>query len=72
MSKWVKIYAEVKLDEDTIMTAKQVKELQKRNAMLEAVHWRFLKALSANYSVIFCQCSLAVSCRLCEPTRPMG
>ena len=34
-SKWVKNYAEVKIDEDTIMTARQMKELQKRNAILE-------------------------------------
>jgi len=34
-SKWVKNYAEVKIDEDTIMTERQMKELQKRNAILE-------------------------------------
>ena len=35
IGKWVKTYAEVKMDDDTIMTAKQIKELQKQNAMLE-------------------------------------
>jgi len=35
ISKWLKTYAEVKIDNETIMTAKQVKELQKRNALLE-------------------------------------
>jgi len=32
---WVKTYTEVKIDNDTILTAKQIKELQKRNALLE-------------------------------------
>ena len=35
LSKWVKLYSEVKIDDDTIITAKQIKELQKRNAQLE-------------------------------------
>jgi len=34
ISRLVKTYAEVKIDEDTILTAKQVKELQKRNELL--------------------------------------
>ena len=34
-SKWIKLYSEVRVDEDTIFTAKQIKELQKRNAVLE-------------------------------------
>ena len=29
---WVKLYSEVKIDDETVITAKQVKELQKRNA----------------------------------------
>jgi transposase len=32
---WTKAYSEVKIDNDTILTAKQIKELQKRNALLE-------------------------------------
>ena len=35
MSKWVKLYSEVKIDDDTVITAQQIKELQKRNAQLE-------------------------------------
>ena len=35
IGKWIKMYSEVKIDNDTILTANQVKELQKRNAMLE-------------------------------------
>ena len=29
ISRWIKLYSEVKVDDDTIMTAKQIKELQK-------------------------------------------
>jgi len=46
ISKWVKTYAEVKIDEDTIMTAKQVKELQKRNALLEEENLILKKAIA--------------------------
>ena len=35
MSNWLKLYSEVKIDDDTILTAQQVKQLQKRNAQLE-------------------------------------
>lgn len=35
LTKWIKAYSEIKIDEDTILTAKQVRELQKRNALLE-------------------------------------
>ena len=35
LSKWVRNLSEVKIDEDTVVTAQQIKELQKRNAMLE-------------------------------------
>lgn len=35
ISKWIKLYSEVKIDDDTVMTAKQIRELQKRNAQLE-------------------------------------
>ena len=33
ISRWVKQYSEIKIDDDTVMTAKQIKELQKRNAI---------------------------------------
>ena len=29
ISRWVKLYSEVKIDDDTILSAKQIKELQK-------------------------------------------
>ena len=35
LSKWVKLYSEVKIDDETVITAQQIKELQKRNAQLE-------------------------------------
>lgn len=35
IGRWVKQYSEIKIDDDTVMTAKQIKELQKRNAILE-------------------------------------
>ena len=35
LARWIKAYSEVKLDDNTVMSAKQVKALQKRNALLE-------------------------------------
>ena len=35
LSRWIKLYSEVKTEDGTVMTAKQIKELQKRNALLE-------------------------------------
>ena len=35
LSNWVKQYSEVKIDDDTVLTAQQIKALQKRNAQLE-------------------------------------
>lgn len=35
ISKWIKQYSEVKIDNDTVMSAKQIKELQKRNALFD-------------------------------------
>ena len=35
LANWIKTYSEVKIDDDTVLTAKQIKELQKRNAQLE-------------------------------------
>lgn len=43
---WVKTYTEVKIDNDTIMTAKQIKELQKRNALLEEENLILKKAIA--------------------------
>jgi transposase InsO family protein/transposase-like protein len=35
LSKWIKQFSQVKLEDNTVMTAKQIQELQKRNAQLE-------------------------------------
>ena len=35
LSKWIRKYSQVKVDEDTILSAQQIKALQKRNAELE-------------------------------------
>lgn len=35
LSKWIKQYSTVQVDDSTILTAKQIKDLQKRNAQLE-------------------------------------
>ena len=43
---WTKAYSEVKIDNDTIMTAKQIKELQKRNALLEEENLILKKAIA--------------------------
>ena len=32
LANWIKKYSEVKMDDNTILTSKQIKELQKRNA----------------------------------------
>ena len=46
ISRWIKLYSEVKVDDNTIMTAKQIKELQKRNAQLEEENIILKKALA--------------------------
>lgn len=46
ISHWIKLYSEVKVDDNTIMTAKQIKELQKRNAQLEEENIILKKALA--------------------------
>ena len=46
LNKWIKQYSEVKIDADTVLTAKQVKELQKRNAQLEEENLILKKAIA--------------------------
>jgi len=46
MYKWIRQYSEVKLEDDTIVTAHQIKELQKRNAMLEEENLILKKAIA--------------------------
>ena len=46
ISRWIKLYSEVRVDANTVMTAKQIKELQKRNAQLEEENIILKKALA--------------------------
>ena len=46
LSKWVKLFSEVKMDDDTIITAQQIKDLQKRNALLEEENLILKKAIA--------------------------
>lgn len=46
LSNWIKQYSEVKIDDETILTAKQIKELQKRNAQLEEENMILKKAIA--------------------------
>jgi len=43
---WIKTYTEVKIDSDTVLTAKQIKDLQKRNALLEEENLILKKAIA--------------------------
>ena len=42
----VKQYSEVRLDDDSVISAQQIKELQKRNAMLEEENLILKKAIA--------------------------
>lgn len=46
IARWIKLYSEVKLDDDSILSAKQIKELQKRNAELEEENLILKKAIA--------------------------
>ena len=46
ISRWIKLYSEVRVDDNTVMTAKQIKKLQKRNAQLEEENIILKKALA--------------------------
>ena len=46
LGKWVKQYSTVQVDGGEVLTAKQVKELQKRNAQLEEENLILKKAIA--------------------------
>ncbi len=46
IDNWVKQYSEVKIDNDTTLTALQIKELQRKNAMLEEENLILKKAIA--------------------------
>lgn len=43
---WIKQFSKVKIDDDTVLTAKQIKDLQKRNAQLEEKNLILKKAIA--------------------------
>ena len=50
LAKWIKQYSQVRLEDNTVLTAKQIQKLQKRNAQLEEENLILKKA-----SAIFMQ-----------------
>ena len=46
LGKWVKQYSSVEIDDGQVLTAKQVKALQKRNAQLEEENLILKKAIA--------------------------
>ena len=46
LAKWIKLYSQVRVDEETVMTAKQIRELQKKNALLEEENLILKKAIA--------------------------
>lgn len=46
LGKWVKQYSTVQVDGGKVLTAKQVRELQKRNALLEKENLIFKKEIA--------------------------
>lgn len=46
LANWIKQYSEVKIDDNTVLTARQIKELQKRNAQLEEENLILKKAIA--------------------------
>lgn len=46
LSNWIRKYSQVKIDDDTILSAQQIKALQKRNAELEEENLILKKAIA--------------------------
>ncbi len=46
LAKWIKQYSEIKVDGETVVTAEQIKALQKRNAQLEEENLILKKAIA--------------------------
>lgn len=46
LANWIKQCSEVKIDDSTVLTAKQIKKLQKRNAQLEEENLILKKAIA--------------------------
>lgn len=67
---WIKMLSEVKIDNDTILTANQIKELQKRHAFLEEQNLILKKTIaifspdSAKDETLYTFCALNIPSRL--------
>ncbi len=46
LSNWVRKYSQVRVDDDTVLTANQIKALQRRNAQLEEENLILKKAIA--------------------------
>lgn len=46
LSNWVKKYSQVQMDDNTVLSAQQIKELQRRNAELEEENLILKKAIA--------------------------
>lgn len=46
LSNWVKKYSQVQIDDNTVLSAQQIKELQRRNAELEEENLILKKAIA--------------------------
>ena len=46
LSSWVRKYSQVRIDDDTVLSAQQIKALQKRNAELEEENLILKKAIA--------------------------
>ena len=46
LANWIRRYSQVKVDDDTILSAQQIKALQKRNAELEEENLILKKAIA--------------------------
>ena len=46
LSRWVHKYSQVQVDDDTVLTAQQIKALQRRNAQLEEENLILKKAIA--------------------------
>ena len=46
LSNWVRKYSQVKIDDDTVLTAQQIKALQRRNAELDEENLILKKAIA--------------------------
>lgn len=54
IGKWIRLYSEVKTVDGDIMTAKQIKDLQRRNAQLEEENLILKKAIAIYSNVALC------------------